>query len=270
MPSPFPGMDPYLEDPVLWPTLHQRLITYIGDDLNTLLPPHYVANIGERLYVVQAQRSIFPDVILKVGPSPPVQQERSGGAATATVASDPAWEFIIQPVEMREVFIEIRSVRDARRVVTLLEVLSPANKAAGTDGRRLYLDKQREVLESDTHLIEIDLLRQGEHTVAAPREMLLTEGAWDYLVCLRRCGRPERYLAWAFPLRERLPRICVPLAEDDPDVILDLQAIFDRCYDAAAYARQIDYGVDPPMSLPAADAEWARELLSERDRGMRG
>ncbi|MCK4452049.1 MAG: DUF4058 family protein [Anaerolineae bacterium] len=29
MPSPFPGMDPYLEYPVRWPDVHHSLITYI-------------------------------------------------------------------------------------------------------------------------------------------------------------------------------------------------------------------------------------------------
>jgi hypothetical protein len=260
-------MDPYLEDPALWPSPHQRLITYIADELNVVLPSHYVANIGERLYVVQAERSIFPDVFVRELPTAPVRQAPSGRGAAVTVASDPAWEFIVQPVEMREVFIEIHSLRDARRVITVMEVVSPANKAAGSDGRRLYLEKQREVLASETHLVEIDLLRQGEHTVAAPRAMLAAEGDWDYLVCLRRWGQPERLTVWAFTLRQRLPRILVPLAGDDPDVVLDLQALFDRCYDAGAYARQIDYSSEPAVPLPSNDTVWAHALL--REKGLR-
>lgn len=78
MPSPFPGMDPYLEEPILWPGLHQRLITHIGDTLNALMPPRYVADIGERLYVVQPEHSVYPDVVVLQHPSPPAPPEAHG------------------------------------------------------------------------------------------------------------------------------------------------------------------------------------------------
>jgi len=264
MPRPFPGMDPYLEHPALWPGVHQGLITYMQAVLNTILPPPYVADIGERLYVVQPESSIYPDVVVIEHPPvlPPAAQ-RATGASVAAV-SDPPWILTLHPVEMREVFIEILSIGDESRVVTAIEVLSPSNKTAGTPGRDLYLTKQKELLESQTHLIELDFLHYGEHTVAPPHERLLEQGTWDYLVSLHRRGQGYRYEVWAVTLRQRLPRIRVPLADAHPDVVLDLQAVFDHCYDAAAYARRLDYRRDPPIALCQDDMAWVATLLHER------
>ena len=119
-------------------------------------------------------------------------------------------------------FIDILSVGDTSRVVTVIEVLSPSNKTAGSEGQQLYITKQQEILQSSTHLIEIDLLRHGDHTVAAPHQSLRQRGAWDYLVCLHRGGQRGRYEVWACSLRQRLPRIRVPLTNGDADVALDI------------------------------------------------
>jgi len=257
-------MDPYLEHPALWPGVHQGLITYMQAVLNTILPPHYVADIGERLYVVQPERSIYPDVVVIEHPPviPPATQETT--SASVAAVSDPPWILTLHPVEMREVFIEILSIGNESHVVTVIEVLSPSNKTAGTPGRDLYLAKQKELLESQTHLIEFDFLHSGEYTVAPPREGLLAYGTWDYLVSLHRGGQGYRYEVWAVTLRQRLPRVRVPLADGDPDVVLDLQAVFDRCYDAAAYARRLDYRREPSISLRQDDAAWVATLLHER------
>lgn len=149
--------------------------------------------------------------------------------------------------------------------MTVMEVLSPSNKTAGSQGWEPYPIKQREVLENETHLIEIDLLRSGKPTVGVPHEALLQKGLrWDYLVCLHRARKGRHYEVWPFTVRQRLPRISVPLAEGDPDVILDLQAVFDRCYDEGAYARRLDYRREPAIPLEGDNAEWATGLLRER------
>jgi hypothetical protein len=266
MPGPFPGMDPFLEHPALWPGVHQRFITYVGDALNAVLPARYVADIGERLYIVQPERGIYPDVVVLEHPSaqPPKEQ---AGAAMAAMVSDPPWVVTYHPVEMREVFIEILPVADESRVITVIEVLSPSNKAAGSAGRQLYLTKQQELFESQTHVIEIDLLRRGEHTVVVPRERLQGRGHWDYLVCLHRGGQGNRCEVWPITLRQPLPRIRVPLADGDPDVVLDLQAVFNRCYDEGAYTRRLDYRREPTPPLQGEEAIWADQVL--RDRGLR-
>jgi len=276
MPSPFPGMDPYLENPAWWPSVHQRLITYIGDVLSSLMPSHYVVNIGERVYVLKPEQWIYPDVVVLQTPLRPAPGEgSSGGTAVATqpvtttalAVSDAPWHVRVGPQEVREVFIEIVPVGNESRVITAIEILSPSNKATGSEGRQLYKAKQRDVLASQSHLLEIDLLRAGEHTVAPDREYLILHGVWDYLASLHRAGQGGDFEVWPISLRGRLPRITVPLAEGDPDVVLDLQPLFNRCYDAGTFARRVDYRRDPRPALRPADAEWTNLLL--REKGLR-
>jgi Protein of unknown function (DUF4058) len=263
MPSPFPGMDPYLEAPDIWPGFHTGFITFTRTALNHLLPSGYVADMGERLYVVQSGRGIYPDLALwEARRSPPAASEQS--ETPPLVDSRPRWVIPVAEEAVREVFIQIVSPPRFGRTVTVIEMLTPANKAAGSDGRQQYQAKQAELLGSETHLIEIDCLRRGEHTVAAPRARLDELGTWDYLVCLHRAARPERYEIWPIHLRERLPVIRIPLSGDDPDVELDLQPIFDRSYDEAPYQRILDYGAEPVPPLALSDSEWAHALLHER------
>jgi len=89
MPSPFPGMDPYLEHPALFPGVHQGLIAVARATLNTLLPEHYVADIGERLYIVQPERSLYPDVVVLEYPLAQPPAERSATGTAAATVSDP-------------------------------------------------------------------------------------------------------------------------------------------------------------------------------------
>ena len=266
MPGPFPGMDPYLEHPTLWPGTHQGLITYIHETLNAQLPPGFVASMNERLYIVQPERSVYPDVAVLEHPSPRRERDRSGAAATAV--ADPPYVFTVEPVEVREAFVEILPVGDEERVVTAIEVLSHANKAPGSHGRDLYLTKQHQLLQSQTHLLEIDLLRTGAPTLVPPPEQLRTRRpAWDYVVCLHRAGRGGTFEVWLNTVRERLPRVWVPLTDAEPDIALDLQAVFDRCYDAGPYRRRVDYRREPTPLLRDEDAAWADALL--REKGLR-
>ena len=162
-------------------------------------------------------------------------------------------------------FIEV--VHADGEVVTAIEVLSPVNKTPprGLDKDR---EKQKQLLDSATHLLEIDLLRSGTHAVAVPSESVAQEcAAWNYLVCVRRA--PVRYHFEVYPvtLRTRLPRIRLPLRDPDPDIVLDLQAVFTRCYDSGGYEDFVDYTADPPVPLAPDDAAWANLLL--RDAGRR-
>jgi hypothetical protein len=144
-------------------------------------------------------------------------------------------------------------------------VLSPPNKTNGHIGRFQYRRKQEDLLRSSVSLLEIDLLRRGEHTVAAPLAELARRGSWDYLVSLHHGGLGLEYDVWPVLLRDPMPRIRVPLAGGDPDLELDLQAVFTRFYDENAYARRIDYRSEPVPPLPATDREWARALVEERN-----
>ena len=177
MPSPFPGMDPFLELPSFFPGLHDRLITYLSESIKGHLPAPYFAEINERLWVEVSDRYIGPDVNLYRDESPEPFTDANGGAAVATltiprtqpvVVHTPIWE----EDEFREPFLEIYAGGDRERLVTAIEVLSPANKTPGQHGRDLYFRKQRELLDSQVHLVEIDLLRGGEPTTAVRRASL--------------------------------------------------------------------------------------------------
>jgi Protein of unknown function (DUF4058) len=267
MPGPFPGMDPYLEHPAGWPNFHHLFITFASVALNQVLPGHYVARISERVYVIPPERNLYPDVIVLERPAPrPAPAPRAGGTAVA-LATEPTGILTVLPEERHEGFIQIMRPDQEDAVITVLELLSPSNKAPGSDGRELYRTKPQELLRSPTSLIEIDLLRSGEHTVAPPRERLLSLGQWDYLVVSRRGGPMGRYEVWLIALPEPLPRIRVPLAGEDPDVVLDLQAVLDRCYEEGAYARQVNYRREPVPPLEGDTLEWAHALL--RERGLR-
>jgi len=264
MPSPFPGMDPYLEDPAYWGGVHHALVYLIPEALNTSLPSGYKAYINERLYLVEPERNIYPDVFVTAAPVVQPRRKRRKKAAGA-VAIDPPRLVVARPELVRERFVEVRR-NGGINLVTTLEILSPVNKRKGHPGRQLYRSKQRELLLSQTSLVEIDLLRRGLHTVAVPRGALHPPTPTRYLVCLHRGGDGKRYEVWEFTLRQRLPRIAVPLAGDDPDVGLDLQPLLNRCYDVN-YADIIDYQKDPVYPLKEDDAAWADALL--RERGLR-
>ncbi|QDV32245.1 DUF4058 family protein [Tautonia plasticadhaerens] len=268
MPGPFPGMDPYLEDHDLWPGLHQGFMTFLWSALNEGLPDRYVANLNERLYIDDPNRAIVPDAAVFERSSPGGRPWGNPGAAGAAVL-DPPWLVDWPAEEIREGFVEILPAREPDRVVAVIELLSPSNKAAGSTGRASYQAKQAEILGSPAHLIEIDLLRDGEHTVAVSRHQLARRGRYHYLTCLNRGSGPRwRSEVWARTIRDRLPRIAVPLLDDDPDLVLDLQPLLDRCYDAGAYGRRIDYAAEPVPPLTRADAEWVDALL--REEGRRG
>src|SRR5262249_55617267 len=150
--------------------------------------------------------------------------------------------------------------------VASLEVLSLSNETPGNPGRQQYLDKQREVLDGDVHLVEIDLLRGGTHTSAVPRELVAAKAtSFTYHVSVHRFDRPHDYFFYPIPLEQRLPVIALPLLPGDPDVMLDLQAVFDRAYDAGPYSQEIEYGGDPIIPpLRPGQAKWAATQIKAR------
>lgn len=270
MPGPFPGMDPYLEDPARWPDVHQSLITYIRDALQPHLRPRYLARIGERIYILAPPQALYPDVVLIRRPAVR-EAETPYAVAEAKVTTEaeevPADEPVIvtlPPTEHREPFVEI--VHAGGEVVTAIEVLSPANKNPG-EGHRLYCRKQQEILDTPVHLVEIDLLSTGLHTVAVPEETRAGLRPHRYLVCVRRGPERHHFELYPIPLANRLPRIRVPLKEPDPDVVLDLQMVFERCYDNGGYADLVDYRKPPAAPLSSEEAAWVDGLL--RGKGLR-
>jgi hypothetical protein len=268
MPSPFPGMDPYLEDPVRWPDVHQRLITYIADAIQAQVRPRYHARMGERVYILQPPHAMYPDV---VPTQHPIREPALAEVATQTAeaaAIDEELEPVVltlAPVEHREPFVEIVHAA-SDEVVAVMEVLSPANKAPG-EGHRLYCRKQQEILDSSAHLIEIDLLAEGLLTIAPSEEGIASLPPYRYLVSAKRAPDRYRFEVYPIPLQRRLPRVRVPLREPDPDVKLNLQAVFTQCYENGGYADLVDYRQPPAAALSPEEAAWVDGLL--QGKGLR-
>jgi Protein of unknown function (DUF4058) len=266
MPSPFPGMDPYLEHPAVFPGLHDRMITHLSDELQVRLPEPYYAEISDRLWVEVSERSIEPDVNVLEGregmEKAPLESVQNGGTV-ATLARPVV--ITVPHDEFREPYLEIIArTGDEDRIVTTVEILSPTNKRPGARGRDLYLQKQREILGSATHLVEIDLLRGGEHTTAVPHARAVHKaGRFDYHVCVHRADRFEDYFVYPILIRDSLPVIEIPLLPDTAPVELDLQAVFNLCYDRGPYHRRIRYlenELVPP--LREEDRDWAAALVA--------
>jgi len=268
MPSPFPGMDPYLEEPRRWPDVHQRLITYIADALQPAIRPRYHARMGERVYIMNPPRAIAPDIFLVARPQPDVGgrlvREPAARYQAQTSEADVPVLITMPPVEYREPFVEI--VQGDGELVTVIEVLSPANKTPG-EGHRQYRRKQEQLLASDLHLVEINLLAAGLPTLFVAQSELVTlplVPPHRYLISVRRGSAPDRFETYPILLPGRLPRIRVPLRTPDPDVVLDVQAVFDQCYDNGDYADLIDYREDPGAPLSPEERAWLNDLLQRQ------
>ncbi|MDM8521225.1 DUF4058 family protein [Anaerolineales bacterium HSG6] len=244
MPSPFPGMDPYLEAPARWSGVHQRLMTYISDTIQPRISPKYSTHLGERVYLLEPERSIYPDVTLvERRPTMPF----SGGVAVAEVTLLEPLVLALPYEELRQPYIEIVH-NSSGQVVTVLEVLSPANKTGS--GHEKYLKKQAEVLNSEAHLVEIDLLSQGQWSIAWPEELKDSVPKHRYIICVNRgYNLRERYELYPLQLADKLPHFAIPLKANDPDVGLNLAAVFDKCYDNGGYTDFVDYSQPSPVPL---------------------
>ena len=257
MPSPFPGMDPWLESPAVWRGLHALLIGYSVEQLQPqLIPRGYYADIDERIWLEEG--GIYPDVtVVRYSATP-------HAAATSTLVADEPVRVQRFEEELREGFVQIRE-QASHRLITSIEILSPVNKSR-SKGRRLFKRKQRELKKGKVNLVEVDLLRQGRHTLSVPFLLLETIRPWDYMVCVLRPNQKE-YELYPTSLRARLPRISVPLKAGDEDVFLDIQAALNRAYQVGPYLVKLDYTRPPAVSLNEEDAAWADELL--RQAGLR-
>jgi hypothetical protein len=263
MPSPFPGMDPYLEKPSLWPDFHQRFITYTSEQLQAKIRPKYNARIEERIHLIQPPRDYYPDVSIIRHPL----RERPATVTTAATADEP---YLIKALEsqFREPYIEIVYLPTGE-VVTTIELLSPINKTG--EGQQRYRQKQQQILNTETSLVEIDLLRAGQHTVAVPEKQVKEVAGWRYLVSVKRAGRYGEFEVYFIPLDSRLPRCRIPLRPPDEDAVLDLPAVIERTYDVSGYEDFIDYRESPPPPpLSEEEMAWLETLLHEKGLRVAG
>jgi len=254
MPSPFPGMNPYLEQPAVWTDFHNSFLVTARTALADALAPGYYAKIGEHLYFHEApdDRELIGHADLSLHPT---GFDGAGGAATA-VLTEPVTVEVPDDVDITRVaFLEIFD-RAGHEVVTALELLSPSNKYAGSD-REQHLGKRRQVLGSRTNFIEIDLLRGGPRMPWANGPA----GAYSYSVAVSRAHLRPNVDFWPIRLRDPLPTIPIPLREGVTEPQLDLQAVLHHVYDRAAYRLYI-YESEPEPRLSATDAAWAEAVLN--------
>jgi hypothetical protein len=216
-------MDPYLEDAALWPAFHHQLVACLYQILLPGLVDRYRARVVQRHYTTE--QALFTSVVCD---------------------------------EHHEDCIEIRQRSDGR-LITLLDVVSPANKTSA-EGRDAYLAKRREGRTANANLVELDLVLQGQPMLDYSRDGLPD---WDYAVTVTRSTQPERYEIYTATLQKRLPRFRLPLAADDRDTVLDLHTAFARCYDQGGFGSKIDYGRDPAAQLADDDRRWLNDVLRQ-------
>jgi hypothetical protein len=256
-------MDPYLEAPGLWPDVRHGLISEMQATLNRRLRPKYRVRVQERVYIWDendpGREVIVPD--LRVAETQEARGSDRAPQAEQVLVAEPVVLTTLIDDEIHEARLEVID-NSQRLVVTVIEVLSPANKVAGSRGRASYEEKRREVMTSPAHLVEIDLLRSGAPLHA--REVL---PRGDYFVHVSRKERRPKGLVWPILLTQRLPAVSIPLKSEDPDAELDLQTVLNTAYDRAAYDLEIDYRGEPVPPLAPACAQWADQLL--REKGLR-
>jgi Protein of unknown function (DUF4058) len=262
MSSPFPGMDPWLEAD--WGDVHTSLVTYARNALQPQLPEGLKARVEEYVAVEtedDAPHGYYPDVRVIERPDAPfAAEEPAGGVALADPLVVPAVE--TESRTLRRLLIVDRI--SGNRVVTVIEILSPANKCSEA-GRRAYRQKQQELLEARANLVEIDLIRDGGFVLAVRRGSLPPAYRGPYRICVRRATTPDLAEVYRASFRSPLPRIRIPLRESDADVGLDLQAMIERAYTDGGYD-DLDYARDPVPPLNEQDAKPVDELLRRASR----
>ncbi|MBI2877313.1 MAG: DUF4058 family protein [Candidatus Tectomicrobia bacterium] len=254
MPSPFPGMDPYLEAPHIWEDFHANLATEIQRQLTPRLRPRYIAALIPRVtydeVVVEQRHLAKPDVsVYQVS-------DRSWSGEAVAIAPAPLVGLVALEEPIKLYSIEIRRV-ESGRLVTAIEILSPVNKRPSHKDFERYRRKRRALLDSDAHLLEIDLLRAGQ------RPPLVTPLPHaPYFIFLSRAGQRPQVEIWPLRLQDPIPVLPVPLLAPDPDVPLDLGRAIQTIYEETAYDLRIDYRQPPPPpDLAPEEADWIEARL---------
>ncbi len=257
MPSPFPGMNPYLEKPEYWSQVHKWLIVLIAQSLNPQLRPKYRVAIEERVYNATGDDSMLvgipDDVVVQSS-----QSNHQDPSALVTVAAPSVkpMKIALPMTEMvvKEWYLEVRKV-ETGKVITVIEILSPKNKRS-LEGRSTYETKRQKILDSLTHLVEIDLLRQGK-----PMAMNTQAFQSHYRIVVSRSQERPQADLYAFNLPQAIPSFPLPLQPDDREPIVNLQQLLHNLYDQGSYDLAIDYSQDPPLPLSTADASWGKQVL---------
>lgn len=266
MPSPFPGMDPWREHPGLWPDVHDSLLIALRDLLAPQLQPRYRVAVRQRTVITTSDPAVAPadlwaDVTVRETPraADPIRPtSRSGGVATSPLT-------VLVPFSdtLQEVFLEVRTVPGGE-VVTVIELLSPTNKRPGDKNRKRYEAKRQRLLDSCVHLVEIDLLRNGE-----PMPVWIEENGRRgcYRILVSRTKRRPQADLYLFNLPDPIPSFPLPLRPGDNEPTVELGPLLGSLYDRARYDLAVDYTSEPVPPLTGEDAAWADRLL--RQKGLR-
>jgi len=268
MPSPFPGMDPWLESPGVFPDFHNSFIGFLREAINTLLPPPFYTAIATRVYTEEAVQHYEPDVDVLLPSDRTFESGNATAVATLSVTDLLEVASALRPEEeVTEWFLEVRTAGDRERLITSVEMLSPTNKTRGKTGRGMYRAKQLELNSSGVNLVEIDLLRRGAHvTLASFAELRKKAGLYDYHICVTTPQVEDSSFVSPFQLSQPIPRIPIPLTEDVPAIPIDLQAAFTRTFDAALYSRRVRYMEPCDPTLTSEQQAWAEGIL--RAKGL--
>lgn len=246
MPSPFPGMNPYLERPGMWSDFHESFLVKLRTHLAPQVHPRYFVRIQEHLYFHELPDPVarlrgYADLGVSDDPAPVAT------AAPPRLAAPTRIE-LTTPIEEESVSVLEVIDSERERVVTVLELLSRSNKYAGSD-REQYLAKRQRLFRAGVNYVEIDLLRGGPRTVPDLPPC-------DYYVMVVRPLEWPGADIWPFRLADPLPVIPVPLRPGEPEPTLDLKATLDAVYDEAQY-EYLAYRRPPEPALTAEHAAWA-------------
>ena len=262
MGSPFPGMDPYLENPATWPNLHSRLIVAIANKLGPQIRPKYRVVVEEAVYKRnnsdQAVLIGVPDVLVRrssVSNSEPRGAQLEGNVAIAN--PEPVVVAVPMPDTVRHRYLEIRSLQ-TNDAIAVIEILSPVNKR-GT-GRQKYESKRLEILESQTHLIEIDLLHEGQ-----PMPVLNYEQHSHYRVLVSESDKRPLAQLYPFNLQQSIPAFWIPLKPEDGALVFELKPPLEEIYELSGYDLDVDYAQDPVPKWPASESTWIAQHLKSQN-----
>ncbi|MEB3218023.1 MAG: DUF4058 family protein [Nostocales cyanobacterium 94392] len=254
----FPGMNPYLENPLFWSEIHNLLIAAIFRKLNPQLRPKYKVAIEKRIYQTIDDDSLLVGVadvavqkLQKIQPSP------SANVAIASPVVEAVTIDLTMPETVKETFLEVRDVL-TQEVVTVIEILSPKNKRLG-EGRNSYIKKRLQILGSNTNLVEIDLLRDGKPIQQIPNNIQT-----DYRILVSRLSKRPQADLYPFNLQNSIPSFLLPLREGDAEPLLEIQPLINDLYDEGNYDLVIDYTQPPVPALSPQSWNWVNQLLETK------
>jgi len=253
MQTPFPGMDPYLEHPSLWPDVHNSLIAAIRDSLAVQVAPRYYVGLERRAYLLKADDVAFigrPDIAM-IRTETPVVLRNEPLADVGILQVD-----VPMSDKVEESFLEIHDVSSGK-LITIIELLSPVNKLH-KKGREIYEDKRGDIFRTRTNLVEIDLLRAGD-----PMELIGDIVISDYRILVSRGSQRPHGQLYAFNLRHPIPSFTLPLLPGDKEPLVELGTILHALYQRARFDLRLDYSQQPVPPLSDQDMIWAQGLSTE-------